>query len=114
MIPDPLWSRSGAHPARHHAGLDVISTAFVIMTPNHPMQRPAPQRACARCFAAADRRRLDSCRGNGDVSTVMQKGWRRGAHVPWQALGHGCKGLPPQPMMFAKEEPLDDHHHYRL
>ena len=45
---------------------------------------------------------------------VMQKGWRRGAHVPWQALGHGCKGLPPQPMMFAKEEPLDDHHHYRL
>jgi hypothetical protein len=27
---------------------------------------------------------------------------------------HGCKGLPPQPMMFAKEEPLDDHHHYRL
>ena len=31
-----------------------------------------------------------------------------------QALGHGCKGLPPQPMMFAKEEPLDDHHHHRL
>jgi DNA-directed RNA polymerase specialized sigma24 family protein len=49
------------------------------------------------------------------VCGEMQKGWRRrGAHVPWQALGHGCKGLPPQPMMFAKEEPLDDHHHYRL
>jgi hypothetical protein len=24
------------------------------------------------------------------------------------------QGLPPQPMMFAMEEPLDDHHHYRL
>ena len=25
-----------------------------------------------------------------------------------------AKGLPPQQMMFAKGEPLDDHHHYRL
>ena len=39
---------------------------------------------------------------------------RPASTVPWQALGHGCKGLPPQPKMFAKEEPLDDHHHYRL
>jgi hypothetical protein len=26
-------------------------------TPNHAMQRTASQRACARCFAAADRQR---------------------------------------------------------
>jgi hypothetical protein len=51
-----------------------------------------------------------------EISTtvVLSLFWRRGARVPWQALGHGCNGLPPQPMMFAKEEPLDDHHHYRL
>ena len=78
------------------------------MPPNSPLV------PTVRARTAAQRQTLDSCRGNGDVSRVMQKGWRRGAHVPWQALGHGCKGLPPQPMMFAKEEPLDDHHHYRL
>jgi hypothetical protein len=74
---------------------------------------PAPCQGSGH-FGPPQNNTLDSCRGNGDVSRVMQKSWRRGAHVPWQALGHGCKGLPPQPMMFAKEEPLDDHHHYRL
>jgi hypothetical protein len=28
------------------------------------------------------------------------------------SFSHGCKALPAQPMMFVKEEPLDDHHHY--
>ena len=81
----------------------------VVVQPNPAVERTVASKLACRSLCA-----LDSCRGNGDVSRVMQKSWRRGAHVPWQALGHGCKGLPPQPMMFAKEEPLDDHHHYRL
>ena len=58
-------------------------------------------------------RRTDLYARSLNPSGVMQKGWSRDGEVPLPALGRGCKGLSPQPMILA-EEPLDDHHHYRL
>jgi hypothetical protein len=34
--------------------------------------------------------------------------------LAFHGIGHGCKRLPRQRIMFAKEVPLDDHHHHRL
>src|SRR5258706_9799170 len=43
----------------------------------------------------------------------VQKDWRRGAHVPWQASAMVAK-VASAADDFAKEESHDDHHDYRL
>jgi hypothetical protein len=106
-----------------HQGRDVSGIGGLHNRPRHPAdaevsgsteQRARLQYVCGLAPLQALVR--SSSENRLTVRSVAQllKRWRRDAHVPWQPLGHGCKGLPPQPMIFAKEEPLDDHHHYRL
>ena len=83
----PTTTPSGI-PKRMWRGrlLDTALTA----SPRHPEPTPAVRALRARRKATSHERR------------VYEEDCRR---VPWQALGHGCNGLPLRPMMFAKEEP---------